>query len=66
MGFGKKGKLSLRYIGHYDILQQVGKITKRLGFCSSCVSRFMLDMCLRDPTSILLVEGLGVFRNLSL
>ena len=40
MGFDKKGKLSLRYIGHYEILQEVSIITKRLGFCSSCVSHF--------------------------
>ena len=39
MGYGKKGKLR-RYIGHYEILQQVGKITKRVGFCSSYVLRF--------------------------
>lgn len=38
--FGRKGNLSPRYTRHYEILHQVGKITKLLSFCSSNVSRF--------------------------
>ena len=32
--FGKKGKLSLRYMGLYEILQRVGKVAYELKFPS--------------------------------
>ena len=57
--FGKKGKLSRRYVGPYEILQRVIKIAYELKFSSElasvhpifCIS--MLKKCISDPESIL-------------
>ena len=32
MRFGKKGKLSSRYVGPFEILERVGKVAYRLTF----------------------------------
>ena len=70
MRFDRKGKLSLRYVGPYEILQRVGEVAYELAFPT--VASFhpvfyvsMLKNCLSDPPSILLVEGLGVEEDLS-
>ena len=66
MRFGKKAKLSLRYIGPYEILQRVGNVAYELKLPNDLASVHlmfhvsMLKRCLGDPTSILPVEGLGV------
>ena len=68
---GKKGKLSPRYVGPYEILQWVGKVAYELKLPSELdlvhqvfhVS--MLKKCIVDPESILPIEGLGVKDNLS-
>ena len=71
MRFGKKGKLSLRYIGPYEILQRVGnvayelKLPQNLSFVHLVFHISMLKKCLGDPTSILPVKGLGVDEKLS-
>ncbi|XP_069148280.1 uncharacterized protein [Solanum lycopersicum] len=69
--YGKKGKLSPRYVGPYEILQKVGKIAYELRLPSelatvhSEIHVSMLKKCIGDPQSILPIEGLGVDENLS-
>ncbi|XP_069148197.1 uncharacterized protein [Solanum lycopersicum] len=71
MRFGKKGKLSPRYIGPYEVLQQVGNVDYKSQLSKDLASvhpLFYLSMFkkfLGDLTSILLVEGLGVDEILS-
>ncbi|XP_069143430.1 uncharacterized protein [Solanum lycopersicum] len=71
MRFGRKGKLSFRYVGPYEILQHVGEVAFESAFPPKLASVrivfhvYMLKKCLGDPTSILLVEGLGVDEDLS-
>ena len=69
--FGKKGKLSPRYVGPYEILQRVGKVAyelklpSKLASVHSLIHVYMLKKCIGDPESILPIEGLGVKDNLS-
>ena len=71
MRFGKKGKLSLRYIGPYEVLQRVGNVAYELKLPQELASVHpvfhvpMLKKCLGAPTSVLPVEGLGFDENLS-
>ena len=71
MRFGNKGKLSLRYIGPYEILQRVGDVAYEMKLLNDLASVhqgfhvLMLKKCLGDSTSILPVQGLGVDENLS-
>ena len=71
MRFGKKGKLSHRYIGPYEVLQWVGnvayelKLPNELAFVHPVFHVSMLKKFLGDPASILSVEGLGFGENLS-
>ena len=71
MRFGKKGKLSLRYIGPYEVLERVGNVDYELKLPQdlACVHPVfhisMLKKWLDDPTSILPAERLGVDENLS-
>ena len=71
MRFGRKGKLSLRYVGPYEILQRVGEVACELAVPAELASVHpvfhvsMLKKCLGDASSILPVEGLGVDENLS-
>ena len=71
MRFGRKGKLSSRYVGPYKIVQRVGEMVYNLTFpveISSINPIFdvsMLKKCLGDPTSILLVDGFGFDEDLS-
>ncbi|TMW86667.1 hypothetical protein EJD97_021037 [Solanum chilense] len=64
--FGKKGNLSPRYVGPYEILKRVGKVAYKLKFPSEMTSVYlvfhvsMLKKCIGDPESILPIEGLGV------
>ena len=65
MRFGRKGKLSPRYVGLYEILKRVGEVEYELAFPAELASVHplfhisMLKKCLGDPASILPVEGLG-------
>ena len=69
--FGKKGKLSPRNMGLYEILQRIGKGTYELKLPSELTSShpvfhvFMLKKCIGDPESTLFIEGLGLKDNLS-
>ena len=71
MRFGKKGKLSPRYVHPYEVLQQIGKVSYELKLHSELASVHlvfhvsMLKKCIGDPMSILPIEGLGVDENLS-
>ena len=69
--FGRKGKLSTRYVGPYEILQLVGEVAYELTLPSELASIHpvfhvsMLKECLGDPASILLFKVLGIDENLS-
>ena len=71
MRFGRKGKLSPRYVGPYEILQRVGEVAYELALPAELASVHpvfhvsMFRKCLGDPTSILPVECLGVDEDLS-
>ena len=68
---GKKVKLSPRSLGPYEILQRVGKVAFKLRLPSKLVSVHlvfhvsMLKKCIGDPESILSIECLGVYENIS-
>ena len=70
MRFGKKGKISPRYVGPYKVLQSVVKVVYELKVPSEVVSVhpvfhvFMLKKCTGDPMSILPIDGLGVYERL--
>ena len=59
MRFGKKGKLSPRYAGHYEVMQRVRKVAYQLKLPSELVSVHLvfhfsiLKKCIGDPVSIL-------------
>ena len=69
--FCKKGKLSPRYVGPYEILQRVGKVAYKLKLPSEMALVHpvfhvsILKKCIGDPESILPIEGLGVKDNMS-
>ena len=69
--FGKKWKLSPRYVGPYEILQWFYKVAYKLKLPSELASVHplvhvsMLKKCIGDPESILPIEGIGVKDNLS-
>ena len=69
--FGKKGKLIPRYVGPYEHLQKVGKVTYELKLPIEFFSVHqvfyvsMLKKCIGHPESILPIESLGVKDNLS-
>ena len=71
MRFGNKGKLYPRYVGTYEILQHMGEVAYELALPAEIASIHpvfhvsMLKKCLGDPASILPVEALGVYEDLS-
>ncbi|WMV29586.1 hypothetical protein MTR67_022971 [Solanum verrucosum] len=71
MRFGKKGKLSPRYVGPYEILKRVRKVDYELKLpielppVHPVFHISMLKKCIGDPVSILPLEGLGVNESLS-
>ena len=72
MRFGRKGKLSPRYVRPYEILHRVGEVAYELAlpaeldFVHPIFHVFMLKKCLGDPASILPVEGLGLMKSFSM
>ena len=71
MRLGKKGKLSPRYVGPYEILKRVGKVAYELKLPIELAPVHpvfhisMLKKCIGDPVSILPLEGLGVNEKFS-
>ena len=68
--FGKKGKLSPRYVDPYDILKNIGKVAYDLSFpreltlIYSVFHVYMLKKFIGEPESILPIERTGVQENL--
>ncbi|WMV09052.1 hypothetical protein MTR67_002437 [Solanum verrucosum] len=71
MRFGKKGKLSPRYVGPYQILRRTDKVPYKLDLPNELASVYpvfyvsMLKKCVRESASIIPLEGLGVNEILS-
>ncbi|WMV58067.1 hypothetical protein MTR67_051452 [Solanum verrucosum] len=70
MRFGKKRKLSPRYVGLYRILRRVGKVYYELELPNDLASMHpvfhvsLLKKCVGDLTSIVLLESLGIKDSL--
>ncbi|WMV26089.1 hypothetical protein MTR67_019474 [Solanum verrucosum] len=71
MRFGKKGKLSPRYIGPYRISQRVGNIAYELELPQELATIHpvfhisMLKKCMGDPSLIIPTEDIGINDSLS-
>ena len=71
MRFGKKGKLSPRYIGPFEIIERIGKVAYRLALppeLASVHSVFhvaMLRKYILDPSHVLQHEPIQVHEDLS-
>nr|XP_019069476.1 uncharacterized protein LOC109120272 [Solanum lycopersicum] len=71
MSFKKKGKLSPRYVGPYEILKRVQSVANelrlpnQLSMIHSVFHVSMIKKCIADPVPIFPLEGLGVKEDLS-
>ncbi|WMV45445.1 hypothetical protein MTR67_038830 [Solanum verrucosum] len=71
MRFGKKGKLSPRYVGPYRMLKRIGKVAYELELPANLAAVHpvfhisLLKKCVGDPTSIVPLESVAVKDNLS-
>ncbi|WMV58868.1 hypothetical protein MTR67_052253 [Solanum verrucosum] len=71
MRFGKKGKLSPRYIGPYRISKRIGNIDYELELPQELAAVhpvfyiFMLKKCMGDPSLIIPTEDIGIKDSLS-
>ena len=71
MRFGRKGKLSLRYIGPYQIVRRIGKIAYELDLPSDLEAVHpvfhvsMLCKCIGDPSRVFPVDDVQVTEELS-
>ncbi|XP_027767761.1 uncharacterized protein LOC114074039 [Solanum pennellii] len=71
MKFGKNGKLSLGYVGPYEILNRLGsvayelKLPNEVSVIHPIFHVSMLKKCIGDLVLILPLEGLGVKQDLS-
>ncbi|PHT75871.1 hypothetical protein T459_19393 [Capsicum annuum] len=69
--FGKKGKLSPRYVGPCKILSRYGKVAYELELPAELASVdlvfyvSLLNKCISDPTSIVPLERIGMENSLS-
>ena len=66
MIFGKKGKLSPRYLGPYKILKRVGKVAYELDLQEELAAVHpvfhisLLKKCVGDPASIVTLESVAI------
>ena len=66
MRFGKKGKLSPRYVGPYKILKRVSKVAYQLELSAELAVVYpvfhilLLKKCVGDAASIVTLESLAV------
>ncbi|WMV08284.1 hypothetical protein MTR67_001669 [Solanum verrucosum] len=71
MRFGKKGKLSPRYVGPYRILKRIGKVAYELKLPADLAAVHpvfhisLLKKCVGDPASIVPLESVAVKDSLS-
>ena len=71
MRFGKKGKISPRYVGPYEILKRVGKVAYELELPAELATMHpvfhvsLLKKCVDDPASIVSLKSMAVKDNLS-
>ncbi|WMV29495.1 hypothetical protein MTR67_022880 [Solanum verrucosum] len=71
MRFGKKGKLSPRYIGPYRISKRIGNVDYELELPQELLAVhpvfhiFMLKKCMGDPSLIIPTEDIGIKDSLS-
>ncbi|WMV45281.1 hypothetical protein MTR67_038666 [Solanum verrucosum] len=71
MRFGKKGKLSPRYIGPYRISKRIGnvayelKLPQELAVVHLVFHFSMLKKCMGDPSLIILTEDISIKDTLS-
>ncbi|XP_019259770.1 PREDICTED: uncharacterized protein LOC109237836 [Nicotiana attenuata] len=70
MRFGKKGKLSLRYIGPYKILRRIGQVAyelelpSELEFFHPVFRVSMLRKCIGDPSRVVPINDVEVTEDL--
>ena len=71
MRFGKKGKLSPRYIGPYKIIRKVGQVAYELDLPSELESVHpvfhvsMLRKCVGDPTRIVPIDDVQITERVT-
>ncbi|WMV29316.1 hypothetical protein MTR67_022701 [Solanum verrucosum] len=71
MRFGKKGKLSPRYIGPYRISKRIDNVAYELELPQELVAVHpvfhisMLNKCMGDPSLIIPTENIGIKDSLS-
>ncbi|WMV24432.1 hypothetical protein MTR67_017817 [Solanum verrucosum] len=71
MRFGKKGKLSPRYVGPYRILKRIGKVAYELELPADLAAVHpvfhisLLKKCVGDPASIVPLESVALKDSLS-
>ncbi|KAL5555342.1 hypothetical protein UlMin_037578 [Ulmus minor] len=71
MRFGKKGKLSPRYIGPFEILERIGKVAYRLAlppelsYVHNVFHVSMLRRYVSDPSHVLENEPIEVHKDLT-
>ena len=71
MRFGKKGKLSPRYVGPYKIMKRIGKVAYELELLAKLAAVHpvfhisLLKKCMGDPAFIVSLESVAVKYSLS-
>ena len=71
MRFGKKGKLSPRFVGPFEVLERVGKVAYRIALppalsgIHNVFYKSILGKCIPDPSHVLSYETLQIRDDLS-